>query len=55
MVPLKDHVTLALWHYDTRGGEDMEKITMKDFEELISKDEALTAKAKEITGEGEAR
>ena len=33
----------------------MEKITMKDFEELISKDEALTAKAKEITGEGEAR
>ena len=23
MVPLKDHVTLALWHYDTRGGEDM--------------------------------
>jgi hypothetical protein len=33
----------------------MEKITMKDFEELISKDEALTAKAKEITGEGEKK
>ena len=31
----------------------MEKITMKDFEELISKNEALTAKAKEIIGEGE--
>jgi len=28
---------------------------MKDFEELISKDEALTAKAKEITGEGEKK
>ena len=33
----------------------MEKITMKDFEELISKDEALTAKAKEITSEGEKK
>ena len=32
----------------------MEKITMKDFEERIAKDEALTAKAKELTGEGDA-
>ena len=32
----------------------MEKITMTGLEELISKDEALSARAKEITGEGEA-
>ena len=31
----------------------MEKITAGNFEELIAKDEALAAKAKEIIGEGE--
>ena len=31
----------------------MEKITMQDLEELVAKDEALTARMKEITGEGE--
>ena len=30
----------------------MEKITMKEFEERIKKDEALTAKAKEAIGNG---
>lgn len=35
-------------------GTCMKKITEKEFEELVAKDEALAAKAKEITGEGEA-
>ena len=36
-----------------RKGKHMKKITIKVFEELVLKDESLTAKAKEITGEGE--
>lgn len=31
----------------------MERITVKAFEELVSKDDALSAKAKEFTSEGE--
>jgi len=31
----------------------MEKITERNFEELVAKDETLAAKAKELTGEGE--
>jgi len=33
----------------------MEKITMKEFEERIAKDEALKAKAKETFGKGEEK
>ncbi len=33
----------------------MEKITVKDFEEMIIRDRALAAEAKEITGEGEEK
>ena len=32
---------------------NLKKITLKEFEELLLKDEELTSKAKEITGEGE--
>ena len=34
-------------------GNNTKQITVKALEELAAKDEALTAKAKEITGEGE--
>ena len=42
--------------YDTGAAERSmyEKDYRKEFEELVAKDEALAAKAKEITGEGEA-
>ena len=56
MVPLKDHVTLTLWHYDTRGGEDMYlqeypveiPFDLKDYS--AKKKEALIFKASGTSG-----